>query len=146
MNCLSQLPLLAIARRLLAGAALAGLLAVTALPAVQAQEDQPTLTKARTDLDATITYRQPPYELEQALAANTLVVTSQFPSDPGAALVSSESEEAIVVSLDSDGDGLSDDEEAALGTNPYDPDTDDDGLGDGSEVANGFDPLTPTVR
>ena len=35
---------------------------------------------------------------------------------------------------DSDGDGLTDDEEAEIGTDPYDPDTDDDGLTDGEEV------------
>ncbi len=40
--------------------------------------------------------------------------------------------------LDSDGDGLSDAEEAALGTLPNDSDTDGDGLLDGWEV-NGYD-------
>jgi hypothetical protein len=35
---------------------------------------------------------------------------------------------------DADKDGLSDDEEAQLGTNPNDPDTDNDGLLDGEEV------------
>jgi OOP family OmpA-OmpF porin len=35
---------------------------------------------------------------------------------------------------DSDGDGLTDDEELELGTDPYDPDTDSDGLSDGEEV------------
>lgn len=37
-------------------------------------------------------------------------------------------------SLDSDGDGLSDDEEAELGTDPRNPDSDGDGLKDGEEV------------
>ncbi|MFC1604706.1 hypothetical protein ACFL5F_06725 [Planctomycetota bacterium] len=51
-------------------------------------------------------------------------------------------------SLDSDGDGLTDDEEVALGTDPLDDDTDDDGLLDGTEVeiAEGSgcpDPLNP---
>lgn len=44
-----------------------------------------------------------------------------------------EEEEAPVV-MDSDGDGLTDDQELQLGTNPYDPDTDGDGLTDGDEV------------
>jgi hypothetical protein len=49
---------------------------------------------------------------------------------------------------DSDGDGLSDDEEARLGTDPLNPDTDGDGVGDGIEAhlaATGseFDPLVP---
>lgn len=36
--------------------------------------------------------------------------------------------------IDSDGDGLLDDEEAVYGTDPYHADTDEDGLGDGDEV------------
>ncbi len=36
---------------------------------------------------------------------------------------------------DSDGDGLTDHEEAALGTDPYDPDTDGDGVWDGVDPA-----------
>jgi hypothetical protein len=49
---------------------------------------------------------------------------------------------------DSDGDGLSDYEEAKLGTDPLNPDTDGDGVGDGIEsklAATGseFDPLVP---
>jgi hypothetical protein len=43
---------------------------------------------------------------------------------------------------DSDGDGLPDDEELALGTDPTDVDSDDDGLTDGEEVSQfGSDPL-----
>ena len=44
-------------------------------------------------------------------------------------------------SEDIDGDGLDDDEETALGTDPNDPDTDDDGLLDGQEGDFGTDPL-----
>lgn len=40
---------------------------------------------------------------------------------------------------DADGDGLTDDEEAILGTNPQDPDTDGDGLDDYEEVNEGDD-------
>ena len=43
--------------------------------------------------------------------------------------------------VDSDGDGLTDDEEAVLGTDPLQADTDGDGHTDGAEVANGTDPL-----
>ena len=46
--------------------------------------------------------------------------------------------------IDSDGDGLTDEEEAVLGTDPTNPDTDGDGLEDGQEVANGLDPLDAT--
>lgn len=42
---------------------------------------------------------------------------------------------------DSDGDGLTDEEELARGTNPYSADTDGDGITDGQEVAQGTDPL-----
>lgn len=46
--------------------------------------------------------------------------------------------------IDSDADGLTDDEERQLGTNPYDPDTDKDGLLDGEEVKKYMtDPLNP---
>jgi len=46
------------------------------------------------------------------------------------------------VVLDSDNDGLTNPEELALGTDPYDADSDDDGLYDGTEVNDtGTDPL-----
>jgi hypothetical protein len=44
------------------------------------------------------------------------------------------------VDPDSDGDGLSDAQEAELGTDPANPDTDEDGLFDGDEVAVGTNP------
>ncbi|MFA5020478.1 MAG: hypothetical protein WC517_00205 [Patescibacteria group bacterium] len=50
---------------------------------------------------------------------------------------------ALSVSLDSDGDGLSDIEETLLGTLPTNIDTDGDGYRDGSEVAGGYNPTKP---
>jgi hypothetical protein len=44
--------------------------------------------------------------------------------------------------VDTDGDGLSDQQEATRGTDPHDPDTDDGGMGDGQEVARGSNPLS----
>lgn len=41
---------------------------------------------------------------------------------------------AVAVPVDSDHDGLGDDQEAIQGTDPHDPDTDGDGLNDGKEV------------
>jgi len=43
---------------------------------------------------------------------------------------------------DTDGDGLSDDDEIANGTDPSDPDSDDDGLNDWQEWDNGTNPLS----
>ena len=45
---------------------------------------------------------------------------------------------------DSDGDGLTDDEEIALGTNPYSPDTDGDGVIDIIERGSGTDATNPS--
>ena len=47
--------------------------------------------------------------------------------------------------VDSDGDGLSDEEEKAIGTDPLNPDTDGDGLGDGLERAAGLDPFKDDI-
>lgn len=44
-------------------------------------------------------------------------------------------------SSDSDSDGLTDEQEAALGTDPNDPDSDDDGVEDGQEVLDSTNPL-----
>lgn len=45
--------------------------------------------------------------------------------------------------VDTDGDGLSDADEAAAGTDPNAADSDVDGINDGQEVADGTDPLDP---
>lgn len=50
-------------------------------------------------------------------------------------------DDVVVAGLnDTDGDGLSDDQENSIGTNPNNPDTDGDGMPDGWEVDNGFNP------
>ncbi|MBU1167435.1 thrombospondin type 3 repeat-containing protein [Patescibacteria group bacterium] len=59
-------------------------------------------------------------------------------------LFSSKSEKATVLltnDLDSDGDHLSDKEELAKGTDPYNIDTDEDGYSDYAELEAGFNPL-----
>ncbi|MFA6284967.1 MAG: hypothetical protein WC643_00335 [Parcubacteria group bacterium] len=45
--------------------------------------------------------------------------------------------------LDSDQDGLMDQEEKAIGTDPLKADTDGDGYSDGKEVGSGYNPLKP---
>jgi hypothetical protein len=45
--------------------------------------------------------------------------------------------------VDSDRDGLTDEEELRLGTSPTDPDTDGDGITDLVEILTGLDPLQP---
>ncbi|TKD56513.1 gliding motility-associated C-terminal domain-containing protein, partial [Flavobacterium sp. ASW18X] len=47
----------------------------------------------------------------------------------------------VIISVDSDGDGLNDNEETLLGTDPNNPDSDGDGISDGQEVADETNPL-----
>ena len=47
--------------------------------------------------------------------------------------------------VDSDGDGLSDEEERQIGTDPLNPDTDGDGLSDGLERSVGLNPLVDEI-
>lgn len=49
------------------------------------------------------------------------------------------------VMVDVDNDGLPDDIELRIGTDPRNPDTDGDGYGDGLEVERGYSPLGPGV-
>ena len=51
-----------------------------------------------------------------------------------------------VLAADPDSDGLSNEEEANLGTDPFSSDTDGDGVSDGTEWHQGSDPLDPTDR
>jgi len=62
-------------------------------------------------------------------SANTNVATNGLPSE-----------------IDTDQDGLSDEVEERLGTNPFQTDTDGDGYPDGTEVKNGYDPTKPAAK
>jgi len=53
---------------------------------------------------------------------------------------------SMSVPKDSDGDGLSDDYEAQIGSDPNDPDSDADGMNDGDEVDAGRDPMGSDVN
>lgn len=54
--------------------------------------------------------------------------------------------EIIGSSLDSDHDGLTDEEEQIYDTNPSKPDTDEDAYLDGEEVKNGFNPVIADAK
>jgi hypothetical protein len=58
-------------------------------------------------------------------------------------LLSSQATSALQISqpVDSDGDGLSDEFEQVIGSNPRNADTDGDGLSDGNEYGRGTDPV-----
>ena len=47
----------------------------------------------------------------------------------------------VPTTVDSDGDGVTDVDEDANGTDPFNPDTDGDGISDGQEMIDGTDPL-----
>ncbi|MEZ4241541.1 MAG: hypothetical protein R3F59_36410 [Myxococcota bacterium] len=50
---------------------------------------------------------------------------------------------SVCTTGDADGDGLTDADELAIGTDPDDMDSDDDGLSDADELVRGTDPLDP---
>ena len=78
------------------------------------------------------------------VSGNVIVIGAFFDdSQAGSAFVF----EANLSTADSDGDGLTDAAEGALGTDPSDPDTDSDGLLDGTEVdiADGSGCPDPTI-
>lgn len=54
---------------------------------------------------------------------------------------SGESEDSSGTSIDTDGDGITDDDEATLGTDSNDRDSDNDGYSDGFEITDGTDPM-----
>jgi hypothetical protein len=86
-----------------------------------------------TEADVTVRWPDGTETVFPAMASNTLYQVSQ--DGTFAALMSGN------VFTDSDGDGLADDREAVVGTDPHDPDTDSDLLNDGDEVARKTNPL-----
>lgn len=80
-----------------------------------------------------------PFDKKQAKDVSLLVVSS---TEPPANLKPFVLQTVpAVLTLDKDGDGLSDEAEERYGTDASNPDTDGDGYLDGLEVKNGFDPL-----
>ncbi|HPY08842.1 MAG: thrombospondin type 3 repeat-containing protein [Patescibacteria group bacterium] len=72
---------------------------------------------------------------------NSSTSTSTSPETTSETENSESEEEEVLPVLDSDNDGLTDDEEQALNTNPELADSDDDGHSDLTEILNGYDPL-----
>ena len=84
------------------------------------------------------------WTLEFSLAGYPTFTTTETLTDPASGNALVELDVVLDDGADADGDGLTDCEEAELGTNPGDADTDDDGLTDGEEVNDeGTDPLNP---
>jgi Bacterial TSP3 repeat len=74
---------------------------------------------------------------------NATPTTSPPPPPPPPTTTSTTTTTTTAPPIDLDGDGLTDDEEAALGTDHNDPDSDDDDLTDGEEVDTyGTNPLS----
>lgn len=82
-------------------------------------------------------------DLEPQMVANETVssVVQDQKGERGVSGDVSNASSASNAPLDSDGDGLSDEEERALGTDPLLRDTDGDGVTDFEEVQQGTDPL-----
>jgi hypothetical protein len=81
-----------------------------------------------------------------AVAGGAVGAKGEKPTAEGEELVAALEEAAltrgeITPRVDSDNDGLTDEEEIELGTDPNDPDTDKDGFYDGDEVVRGYNPL-----
>lgn len=82
------------------------------------------------------------YPNQYSPAANSISGKPEvvYSSGSGTLNVSSQTD-YTAPATDTDGDGLTDDEEATLGTDPTSTDTDGDGTDDATEVSDGTDPL-----
>ncbi|MBL7163451.1 MAG: RHS repeat protein [Anaerolineales bacterium] len=83
-------------------------------------------------------------KVPKQLLINTLRILVAISIAAGALAI--DTSPALAVEGDSDGDGLSDEREKELGTDPNNPDTDGDGVNDGTEVENRTNPLDYTSK
>jgi len=74
-------------------------------------------------------------------AASLVILATNGIGNSGIFANAANSMAILIPSQDSDGDGLTNAQEIALGTNPLNPDTDGDGMPDGWEVHFGTNPL-----
>ncbi len=117
-------------------------IAAGASHSVALREDGTLVTWGRNENGETvvpqgITVVQPNAALAQSLRVVVRVSDGGF-SDEAVITVNLTNEP----SLDADGDGLLDEVEANLGTDPNNPDTDGDGWNDGDEVSLGYSPIS----
>jgi hypothetical protein len=68
------------------------------------------------------------------------------PNIPAPQIAQTGGNAALKPAIDTDGDGLTNSEEAVLGTDPTKLDSDGDGFPDGSEVKGGYDPSAPKLK
>ncbi|MFA6533930.1 MAG: thrombospondin type 3 repeat-containing protein [Patescibacteria group bacterium] len=119
-------------------------LAVNSTPAVNEPVVAPAVEEAPVAVNANINAEALPEVNANQPTTEVKPIAEETPTTGGAITpVSSPVTVKLTSGPDADGDGLTDAEEAALGTNPNKPDTDADGYVDGQEVRSGFDPLLP---
>ncbi len=104
---------------------------------VTAGQDDTTVLVARIGTDVSTVATPGPVETETATPEPATPEATPAPATPAASPAAS----PAPVDTDSDGDGLVNSDEIAIGTDPDNPDTDGDGLTDGEEVELGTDPL-----
>lgn len=95
------------------------------------------------DLSATVWMTTTPYvkvKIDNPIATTAPTTNANVSTAPTAETLVTVPSEPVV---DTDGDGLTDAEEALYKTDPNNPDSDGDGFSDGEEVKNGFSPLGP---
>jgi hypothetical protein len=109
------------------------------------QQLQPQVTAPRVELVEQPVTTLPTTETEEELEGETdLDQTENETDDPeaGEELETGTENAVVPISLDSDGDGLTDLEEVIFGTSPTNPDTDGDGYRDATEILAGYNPTT----
>ena len=100
------------------------------------------MNRIRKILRIAVLWRQNMYELKKFLAMLATIFCALALSACGMdGLKNQVDNTASLAVIDTDQDGLTDSEEAELGTDPNDADSDDDGINDGDEVDAGWDPL-----
>lgn len=81
--------------------------------------------------------------MQTGSATQTWVAESTVLAGATQTIAANQTEAAIAGQLDTDGDGLTDQYEISIKTDPYNPDTDGDRSWDGVETQVGSNPLTP---